>query len=389
MSAFHYIFRAKLILHQQDGEFNFFEYEKKFENKNPILARREAFREYQNYLEVFLEAKNKRYSSDKQARIDFEEYTEFDPEDCFIVDDKIIQFKEIFSIGIGVFFVIDVPIKEKFDFLDYEVGDLFLIHGIGKDLYNNDLDNLSGSLTMEFEYYSIYKYPTLDDELEIQYCNRIEWEEGYRDSEPGIYQILKTPLDWSDYKDPYWWGEPEVIDSEETHSLQSLKEIIEKGESNQIEFKPALLYNFTTKKAGIGIKQINAKAICSFLNSNGGILFIGVNDDKTIQGLSDDFLLSNKPNVKDFFRLEFDNMIKKFISTSVFSNINADFSTIDNKEIFVVTVFPLKIGPAFLNGQFGKEFYVRGQASSLPIKDQKEIEKYCVEKWGDEWNKWV
>lgn len=389
MPAFHYLFSTKLITRHDDGEFKFFEVEKKFENENPILARREVFKEYQNYLEIFLEAKNKRYSSDKQARKDFDEYTDFDPESCFVVDDKIIKYKDIYSIGIGVFFVIDVPIKEKYDFLDDNPGILSLIHGIGKGLYNKDLDYLSGSLLMEFEYYSTYKYPTFDDEIEIQYCNRDEWLEGYRENEPGLYRILKTPFDWSDFKEPYWWGNPEKNDDNENYSLQSFKEIIEQGESNQIEFKPALLYNYSTKKAGIGIKQIIAKSICSFLNSNGGILFIGVNDDKTIQGLSDDFSLSDKPNVKDFFRIEFDNMIKKIITSSVLSNINADFYLIDNKEIFIVNVFPLKKGPVFLNGQFGKEFYVRGQASSLLIKDQKEIEKYCTEKWGDDWNKLV
>ena len=85
MPAFHYIFRTKLITRQKNGEFSFFEVESKFENENPIIARREAFKEYQNYIEVLLEAKNKGYSSDKQARQDFAEYTDFDSESCFVL----------------------------------------------------------------------------------------------------------------------------------------------------------------------------------------------------------------------------------------------------------------------------------------------------------------
>jgi len=54
--------------------------------------------------------------------------------------------------------------------------------------------------------------------------------------------------------------------------------IIQRGESNQVEFKPSLLYNFKTGKAGLSPKFYTAKTICAFLNSNGGVLFIGLTD---------------------------------------------------------------------------------------------------------------
>jgi hypothetical protein len=66
MSAFHYVFRTKLVFRKEDEGFDFFEFEKKFENENSIKARRSAFKEYQNYLETFLEAKNSHYYSDKK-----------------------------------------------------------------------------------------------------------------------------------------------------------------------------------------------------------------------------------------------------------------------------------------------------------------------------------
>jgi len=54
-----------------------------------------------------------------------------------------------------------------------------------------------------------------------------------------------------------------------------------------------LLYNFSLGKAGIGIKEIISKAICTFLNSRGGFLFIGFTDKGEIQGLKYDYKLTD------------------------------------------------------------------------------------------------
>ena len=69
-------------------------------------------------------------------------------------------------------------------------------------------------------------------------------------------------------------------------------------------------------------------------------LLIGVKDDGSVQGLEYDFKLSDRQNVRDFFLLEFDNMIKHFLSFSNKSNIDAQFYSLDGKEIFVVMVNP-------------------------------------------------
>jgi len=92
-----------------------------------------------------------------------------------------------------------------------------------------------------------------------------------------------------------------------------LNGLIDGGENNHVEFKPCLIYNFNTKKGGIGVKAYIAKAICAFLNANGGFLFIGVKDNGEAQGLDYDFNLSNGKNPLDFFMLEFDQMLRHFI----------------------------------------------------------------------------
>ena len=153
------------------------------------------------------------------------------------------------------------------------------------------------------------------------------------------------------------------------------------GENNQIEFKPTLLYNFSTERAGISIKGIIAKAICAFLNSNGGFLLIGVNDNGNVQGLDFDYKLSGNKNPKDFFQLEFDQMLEYFLSFSVKSNVVGQFYEVEGKDIYVVTVTPNKRRPIFMKGQNGKEFYVRGEASSRQLTDIEQLVNYCIDRW--------
>ena len=157
--------------------------------------------------------------------------------------------------------------------------------------------------------------------------------------------------------------------------------MISMGENNQIEFKPTLLYNFSTERAGISIKGIIAKAICAFLNSNGGFLLIGVNDNGNVQGLDFDYKLSGNKNPKDFFQLEFDQMLEYFLSFSVKSNVVGQFYEVEGKDIYVVTVTPNKRRPIFMKGQNGKEFYVRGEASSRQLTDIEQLVNYCIDRW--------
>lgn len=383
MAAFHYVVKAKLIRHiKGSGEIEFLQFEDKFENENPIVARNLAFKHYQNYIDVLLEAKQKKYYSDKQVREELKSFIDPGTKTKIKLGESEVEFSDAFGNGIGIFLIVDIPKPDNV--YDDKEGEEIFIHGIGNISFLNDhSDRLIFELQREYEYYTFYNYQTDNKVIEVVYCCRDEWEEGYREDEPATYNIIETPFDWTGLDKPYWWGEPE---DEEVEVIQqapkTLEEIIQEGESNQVEFKPALLYNFSTGKGGIGVKGIIAKAICAFLNSNGGFLIIGVTDKGEPQGLSFDFSLSEDKNQKDFFMLEFDQMLEHFLSFSIKSNVSGQFYQLNEKDIFVVTVTPSKRRPIFLKGQNGKEFYVRGEASSRQLTDIEELVNYCIEKWG-------
>jgi hypothetical protein len=381
MAAFQYIVKAKLIRHiKGNNEIEFLQFEDKFENEDPIVARNLAFKHYQNYIDVLLEAKQKKYYSDKQVREELKSFIDPGTKTKSRIGESEVEFCDEFGHGIGVFLIVDIPRSNNLND-DKEAEEIF-IHGIGNiSILKDHSDRLIFELQREYELYTTFNYQTENKGIEVVYCSRDEWEEGYREDEPATYNIIETPFDWTGLDKPYWWGEPE--DEEQIQQApKTLEEIIQEGESNQVEFKPALLYNFSTGKGGIGVKGIIAKAICAFLNSNGGFLIIGVTDKGKAQGLSFDFSLSEDKNAKDFFMLEFDQMLEHFLSFSIKNNVSGQFYQLNEKEIFVVEVAPSKRRPIFLKGQNGKEFYVRGEASSRQLNDIEELVNYCIEKWG-------
>jgi hypothetical protein len=375
-ATFHYGVRAKLVRFINGNDIDFLEFEEKFEDESPIVARNNAFNLYQNYIDVLLESKGKKYISDSQAREELNSFIDPGTKTKITIQETEIEISDSLGNGIGIFMVID-KLKPN---TDDKIGDELFIHGMGSIGLSYDPDYVIFHLNLEFDYFKYFEYDTKNKEIEVIYCSRGEWEDGYRDDEPASYNILETPFDWDGYEIPYWWGEPGEEETKILQAPKTVEEIIKGGENNTVEFKPSLLYNFTTGKPGIGIKGIIAKAICAFLNSNGGWLFIGIDDKGSAQGLEYDFQLADGKNPRDFFRLEFDQMLEHFLTFSIKSNVIGNFYQIDGKDIFWVTVTPNKRRPIFLKGKDGKEFYVRGEASSRQITDIEEIVNYCIDR---------
>lgn len=383
MAAFHYVVRTKVIKQiKGTGEIDFLEVEKPFKSESPIDARNSAFKHYQSYIDVLLEAKGREYISDKQTKEDLATFISPNTDSKLQFENSELEFSSVFKNGIGVFMIVDFPIPD--DDLALNEGDELFIHGVGPISFLSDDPSLHiTELKSEYEYYEYFNYPADDKIINVVFCNQYEWEEGYRDDEPSTCKILDTPFSWQGLDVPYWWEKLNDAGLKLSQpSTNSFDELITGGESSQVEFKPALVYNFSSGKAGIGIKHVIAKSINAFLNSNGGVLFIGLNDNGNPQGLSYDFSLSGEKDERDFFQLEFDQMLKHFLDFSVRNSVSGQFYRYLGTEIYVVTVSPSRRRPIFIRGQNGKEFYVRGEASSRQLLDPEELVNYCLDKWG-------
>ena len=376
--AIHYEFIAKLIRRKkEEGEFEFLEVNEEFYNDNPILAREAAFKYYQNYIDVLLEAKGLHYESDKQAREVLESF--YDPKTSTEVEfmGEISDFPESWGNGIAVFLVLDGQ-KD-----DTPLGNNRLIHGIGH-LWEGSAEPESLTLHLEEEY-NIYKdkcYSTGNYETSIIFCNSDEWSEGYRDNEPQTYTILKTPFDWTGMDKPYWWGEPEKETEEPRLSEDNIQRIIQEGEGNQVEFKEFFLSDKSGNKSKAKSKKKVADTICAFLNSRGGFLFIGVDDETNKPvGLIDDLKIANISNAKDYFKKQSDELIYQYLPEPIIDSITGSFIKVSGVEIFLIVIYPSKRNPIFIKSIEGLQFYYRLFVSTKEMKDMSKIANYCVEHW--------
>jgi hypothetical protein len=160
--------------------------------------------------------------------------------------------------------------------------------------------------------------------------------------------------------------------------LKSWETFLQKGEDNFTEFKSSLRYCLRQHKPMDYIEHSILKTLNAFLNSEGGTLLIGVDDDSNILGLKNDYNSFSKKN-KDGFLLHFDNMIINALGKEQQADIDIKIEALEGKDFAVVEVSSSN-KPIFLNYKGKTEFWVRHAASSQSY-DLSEAYEYINKHW--------
>ena len=155
-----------------------------------------------------------------------------------------------------------------------------------------------------------------------------------------------------------------------TPKESDLISLISKGENSQLEFKSSLRWNFRTKRHDRNIELAWLKAIVAFLNSDGGILLIGVQDDGSILGIEAD----NFPN-EDKCLLHFSNLVRDYIGLEFSRFITNSFVLVDGKKVLKVECEKSKKPAFFKKDKRYEEFYIRSGPSNR-ILSMKEMLDY-------------
>lgn len=156
----------------------------------------------------------------------------------------------------------------------------------------------------------------------------------------------------------------------------SSKEIVELGETSTVEFKSSLRWNFNTQKKDKVIESVVIKTIAGFLNTKGGHLFIGINDDGEILGLEWDSFENN-----DKLLLHLTNLIKQRISSIQLNFISMTIERFDDKKILRVDCFKSNI-PAYVKEGINDYFYIRTGPSTSAV-GLSEVYNYIQENFQD------
>jgi len=168
----------------------------------------------------------------------------------------------------------------------------------------------------------------------------------------------------------------------------SLGEYLEEDESKFLEFKSSMLWDKGKQRCSDNkflVLQI-IMAIQSFLNSDGGILLVGVNPEKQIVGIQNDFNCLNKDKNFDGWSTYLTCKMRNWLDNLVFDSIlvaqEKRNGLIAAKIIIEKHYEPVYIRYPDERGQQKVEFYIRGINGKAPL-DTAQIHDYIKNHWYD------
>lgn len=163
--------------------------------------------------------------------------------------------------------------------------------------------------------------------------------------------------------------------------FRDVSSLIEEGEGHLVEFKETLRYDARKGEVSKEMERMVLKTIVAFLNSAGGTLLIGVNDEGVAVGLERDFKALPKKS-RDGFENHLSMLVKTTIGLSLAKHMSVRFEKLNGADVCVVSVAESH-KPAYLrDGSNGgkEEFFVRVGNSTQPFS-MSEAEEYIKGKW--------
>ncbi|HYQ58976.1 MAG TPA: ATP-binding protein [Draconibacterium sp.] len=138
---------------------------------------------------------------------------------------------------------------------------------------------------------------------------------------------------------------------------QNINTLITNGETEFVEFKSSLRYDYRQVKTDKNLEHIILKSIAGFLNGKGGTLIIGVDDYGEILGLENDFWTLKKKN-RDGFQQRIIMLVSNEFGKDICPRLHIEFHIIERLEICSILIEPSS-RPVYFNQGNRTIFYLR------------------------------
>jgi predicted HTH transcriptional regulator len=155
--------------------------------------------------------------------------------------------------------------------------------------------------------------------------------------------------------------------------------LIAKGESATLEFKSSARWDMKQNKADKVIEGIVVKTVAALLNSEGGALLLGVDDDRNVIGLAHDYKMFGKKDSRDAYENFLTGLLLNNLGKDSAALISITFHELDGKDVCKVEA-KKSPKPVFVKDQSGEHLYIRaGNSTRQPTT--KEAIDYCKMHW--------
>ena len=155
-------------------------------------------------------------------------------------------------------------------------------------------------------------------------------------------------------------------------------------ESDTVEFKSSLRWNYREKKRDPEMERVVVKTTAGFLNSyQGGNLIIGLDDEGNVLGLQPDYsTLGSRPRSSYGFEQALRNvLVGAFGEGPCAAWTKASFCSVEGKELCIVRVAAAS-EPMYPKGKGGEDptLYVRLGNTTTPMTGRQAL-AYSRERW--------
>lgn len=152
--------------------------------------------------------------------------------------------------------------------------------------------------------------------------------------------------------------------------IRTLQNIISQGENAVLEFKSSMRWDYHRNTVHKDIEEALIKTVAAFLNTDGGTLVIGVNDEGHFLGLTKDYCTFRKKN-KDGFELHLMKLISDNLGKNVCQYIRPVFHPSDESEVCEVKI---KTCPRPVYAGKEKIFYIRTGNQTQKLNPREAVE---------------
>jgi hypothetical protein len=165
--------------------------------------------------------------------------------------------------------------------------------------------------------------------------------------------------------------------NDQSSGVQTLQDLIAQDESSDLEFKSSLRWDYNRNTVHKDVEEAAIKTIAAFLNTGGGTLVIGVDDERHVLGLANDCQSFRKKD-RDGFELHLMTLISNSLGKNVCCHVHPAFHIVEGSEVCRVKVeacpFPVYAGGDAI-------FYIR-TGNQTQILNPKEAVEYVKYHWG-------
>lgn len=140
-----------------------------------------------------------------------------------------------------------------------------------------------------------------------------------------------------------------------------VRELLERGESDRLEFKSTLRFNLAAGKHGKEIEMAVMKTLTAFMNTDGGILAVGVDDQGRPVGMDPDGFEND-----DHLLRHFSSLFAQHIGVEHLARVRFALREAEGRKVLLIEC-ATSAEPVILKGGKEEEFYVRAGPSSRKL----------------------